>query len=184
MFEWLSNLFLSRRVASQCGALPEGGSGLDPYPTPDTAEDWDDVSLFAAAGFASALRYHQDGFENLNDIERSLCCLYLLEADVNNGGFGQWIQCLCPRSAAETPRVLRSIGATDMASFVADALRLMGDFTQLRTKEEWAEHYLSLPDEVHEHLETLTRPFLELEDDFLELAYAYTRANWEGVRTA
>ena len=184
MFEWLSNLFLSRRVGSQCGALPEGGSGLDPYPTPDTAEDWDDASLFATAGCASALRYHKDGFENLNDAERSLCCLYLLEAEVNNGGIGQWIDNVCPHSAAETPRVLQEIGATEMAAFVADALLPLGELTRFQTKEDWVEHYLSLPDEVHEHLETLTRPFLELEDHFLELAYAYTRANWEGVRTA
>jgi hypothetical protein len=184
MFEWLSNLFLNRRVASLPSTLPEDSSGLDPYPTPDTVNDWDDASLFTAAGCASALRYHKDGFKTLNDAERSFYCLYLLEADVNNGGFGQWIDCLCPRSAPETPRVLRKIGATEMASFVADALRSMGDLTQFRTKEEWADHYFSLPDEVHEHLETLTRPFLELEDRFLELAYNYTRENWEGVRTA
>jgi len=184
MFEWLSNLFLNRRVASLGSTLPEDWSGLDLYPTPETVEDWDDASLFTAAGCASALRYHKDGFETLNDAERSFYCLYLLEADVKNGGFGQWMNCLCPRSAAETPRVLRKIGATEMASFVADALRPMGDLTRFQTKEEWAEHYLSLPDEVHEHLETLTRPFLELEDRFLELAYAYTRVQWESIRTA
>lgn len=184
MFEWLSNLLRSRRAAPQHGTLAEGWSGLDPYPTPDNAEDWDDASLFTAAGCASALRYHRDGFKNLNDAERSLYCLYLLEAEVNNGGFGQWIDSLCPHSAAETPRVLRKIGATEMASFVSDALLPLGDLTRFQTKDEWVEHYLSLPEEVHERLETLSRPFLELENSFLELAYAYTRANWEGVRTA
>jgi hypothetical protein len=154
------------------------------YPTPDTVAEWDDASLFAAAGCESALRYGKDGFESLNDVERSLCCLYLLEAEVNNGGFGQWIWSVCPRAAAETPHVLREIGAAEMASFVVDALLPFGDLTRFKSKDEWLEHYLSCPDELGEHLDSLTRPFLELEDSFLELAYAYTRAHWESVRTA
>lgn len=147
------------------------------YPTPDTVAEWDDASLFAAAGCQSALRYHEGGFETLNVAERSLCCLYLLEAEVNNGGFGQWIWNLCPRAAAETPLVLQAIGATEMASFVANTLQQFGNLTRFRSKDEWLDHYLSCPEDVHEHLETLTRPFLEL-------AYAYTRANWQSVRTA
>jgi hypothetical protein len=82
------------------------------YPTPETIAEWDDASLFAAAGGESALRYQQEGFESLNDTERSLCCLYLLEAEVNNCGFGQWAWNSGPAAAAETPRVLQAIGAT------------------------------------------------------------------------
>ena len=184
MLEWLSRLFCDRRATSQPGPSRDVWSSLDPYPTCDTAGDWDDASLFAAAGCASVLRFHRDGFENLNNAERALCCLYLLEAEVNNGGFGQWIDSLCPHSAAETPGILRTIGATEMASFVEAALEPMGDVTRFRSKEEWVEHYLSLPDAIHEHLETLTPHFLELEDDFLKQAYAYARANWERVHTA
>jgi len=153
------------------------------YPTPETIAQWDDASLFAWAGCESALRYGRDGFESLNDVERSLCCLYLLEAEVNNGGFGQWIWNVCPKSAAATPRVLQAIGATEMASFVANTLFTFGDPTRFQSQEEWLNYYQSCPDEVHEHLETLTRPFLALEDPFLQLAYAYTRAHWEQVRT-
>jgi hypothetical protein len=184
MFEWLSKLFCRGRATAQLGPFGEGWSSLDPYPTSDTAQDWDDASLFAAAGCASALRGLRDGFEKLNDTERALCCLYLLEAEVNNGGFGQWIYSLCPHSAVETPGVLRTIGASEMASFVADALGAMGDATRLRSKEEWVDHYLSLPDAVHEHLETLTGPFLELEDHFLKQAYGFARANWAKVRNS
>ena len=152
------------------------------YPTPETIAQWDDASLFATAGCESALRYDQEGFEALNDAERSFCCLYLLEAEVNNGGFGQWIWNICPRVAEETPLVLQAIGATQMASFVANILLQFGDLKRFSSKEEWLDHYQSRPDEVHEHLETMSRPFLELEDAFLRLAYAYTRANWQRVR--
>ena len=153
------------------------------YPTPPDADQWSDASLFAAAGCQAALVYGEHSFDALNDAERSLCCLYLLEAEVNNGGFGQWIWNVCPRAAAETPPVLRAIGAEEMATFVAQVLRELGDLTQLHTKDEWLNHYQSRPDELHEHLETLTRPFLALEDAFLRKAYDYTRVNWQRVRT-
>jgi hypothetical protein len=154
------------------------------YPTPDNVAQWDDASLFAAAGCESTLRYHNEDFEALNHAERSLCCLYLLEAQVNNGGFGQWLWNSGPRAAAETPLVLQTIGATEMASFVVDALLPFGDLTRFKSKDEWCTYYLSCPDEVHEHLETLTQRFLELEDPFLQLAYAYTRTHWKSVRSA
>lgn len=169
---------LCESCSSQCDAVKP----VD-YPTADTVAEWDDASLFSAAGCESVLRYLKEGFETLNDAERSLCCLYLLEAEVNNGGFGQWIWNVCPRAAIETPLVLQRIGATEMAAFVTRALQPFGDLTRFPSNDEWLEHYLSCPDEVHEHLETLTRPFLELEDSFLELAYAYARAHWKSVRT-
>ena len=159
------------------------------YPTPSTVAEWDDASLFAAAGSESALRYGTDGFEALNDVERSLALLYLLEAEVNNGGFGQWIWSVCPRGAAETPLVLQMIGATDMAAFVSNALLPFGDLTQYATKEEWLDNYLAFADatgyadDLPVPLESLTKPFLELEDSFLLLAYAYTRKHWKNVRT-
>ena len=171
-------------VAAAAGELGRYAVKPVDYPTADTVAGWDDASLFAAAGCEAALRYGESGFEALNDAERSLCCLYLLEAEVNNGGFGQWIWSLCPRAAAETPLVLQRIGAAGMASFVTHALLPFGDLTRFRSKDEWLDHYLSCPDDLHEDLEALTRPFLELEDPFLESAYAYARANWQAVRTA
>src|SRR5688572_10817094 len=149
------------------------------YPDADDVAQWSDASLFAAAGCEAALRYGRCGFESLNDTERALCCLSLLEADVNNGGFGQWIWNVCPQAAAATPQVLEQIGATEMAAFVRQVLLAFGDLTGLQSKEQWLDHYQSRPDEVHEHLETLSRPFLELERHFLQLTYAFTRAHWQ-----
>ncbi|MCA9073422.1 MAG: DUF4375 domain-containing protein [Planctomycetaceae bacterium] len=90
-------------------------SPVSSFPTADTIARWDDQGLYVATGCESALRYHSDGFETLNETERSLSCLYLLESEVNDGGFGQWIDGLCPQSAAATPHVLRRIGAIEMA---------------------------------------------------------------------
>ena len=69
MFKWISNLFRGERAQPR----PVIGAGLEPYPTPETVCEWDDASLFSAAGCAAALRYHQEGFENLNE---SAKCVY------------------------------------------------------------------------------------------------------------
>lgn len=183
MFDWLFNLVPYRRAAGLHGSTATELPARS-FPTPDTISGWDDQGLFVATGCESALRYHRDGFETLNDAERSLCCLYLLESEVNNGGFGQWIYSLCPRSAAETPRILREIGATQLATFVSDALQPLGDTTGIRSKDEWVDHCLSMPDHVHEHWETLSQQFLQLEDRFLEMAYHYARDHWKDVRAA
>jgi hypothetical protein len=183
MFDWLFNLVPHRRGAGRHSSSPKELPAR-PFPTPGTIAGWDDQGLFVATGCESALRCHRDGFETLNDAERSLYCLYLLEAEVNNGGFGQWIYSLCPRSAAKTPRILSEIGATQMATFVSDVLQPLGDTTGIRSKAEWVEHYHSMPDNVHDHWETLSQPFLQLEDRFLEGAYQYARDHWQDVRAA
>ena len=178
MFKWFNNLFRNELGNSQAAYV----ASLEPYPTADTVADWDDASLFSAAGSAAALRYHEGGFETLNEAERALSCLYLLEAEVNNGGFGQWIWSVCPTVAAETPVVLHKIGASEMAEFVTRVLLPFGELTRFKSQDEWYEHYLSCADDFPVPLETLTPPFLELEDRFLELAYKYTRAHWVSVR--
>jgi hypothetical protein len=127
MFDWLFNLFPYRRDAGRHGPIAKELPARS-FPNPGTISGWGDQGLFVATGCESALRYHRDGFEALNDAERFLCCLYLLESEVNNGGFGQWIYSLCPRSAAETPRILREIGATQLATFVTDALQPLANW--------------------------------------------------------
>ena len=181
MFEWLTNL-LRRRGAGRRVDVPPAEAAVRDFPTSKTIAEWDDQGLFVATGCESAFRHHRDGFTSLNHVERSLCCLYLLEADINNGGVGHWIECLCPYSAVETVRILHEIGATEMAAFATDALLPLGDTTGIQSKEAWVDHYLSMPDHVHEHWETLTKPFLELEDRFLDLAYKYAREHWVAVR--
>ncbi len=182
MLDWLIRLLFRHSAVPherRLGSLPDRS-----FPSPDTISEWDDQGLYVATGCESALRYRRDGFQTLNDAEGTLCCFYLLESDFNNGGAGQWVDALCPLSAVETPRALRRIGATEMASFAEYVLGPLGDPTEIPSKEAWVEHYLSMPDHVHEHWETLTPQYCKLEDRFLGLAYTYALANWNRVRAA
>jgi hypothetical protein len=182
MFNWLKR-FLFGHPASQLSAHV-GNLPARSFPSPDRISEWDDQALYVATGCESALRYQRDGFQTLNDVEGALCCFYLMESDFNNGGAGQWICDLCPRSAVETPRALRRIGATELADFAEYVLRPLGNPTEIQSKDEWVNHYLSMSDDVHEHWETLTPEYCRREERFLELAYAYARINWRRVRVA
>lgn len=154
----------------------------EPYPTSESIEEWDDASLLAATGCVSSIRYHEYGFDALNPTERFLCCFNLLESCVNNGGVGHWIESLCPKSATATPPALVMIGSEVMADFTRYALRPMQNTSSVSTKDAWVEQYHSLPDHVHEHWETLSRRYCELEGKFLASAYLYTRSSWQLVR--
>jgi hypothetical protein len=181
MLNWLFKLTSYRNSFGRNGCAAKELPSRT-FPTADTISEWDDPSLFVATGCEAAIRYHRDGFQSLNQVERTLCCLYLLESEVNNGGFGQWICCLCPQAAAESPGIVLEIGATQLAALLTDALQHLGDTTRIRSKDEWVEHYLSMPDQVHEQWESLTHEFLKLEDRFLQLAHRYARDHWRDVR--
>ncbi len=154
------------------------------YPTPETVDQWDDASVFAAAGFHAVSRYDELGFEALSEIERVLCCLFLFDNEANNGGFGQWLWGVCPRALAGTPAALQTVGAAEMARFVQSVLGQFDDMSSFQSLEDWQPHFESLPDDLHRDLEMLSVRFLELETRFLDSAYAYAREHWQEVRTA
>ena len=180
MLNRMSRLF--RKISGASHGDPATELPERSFPNAANISNWDDQGLYVATGCEAAIRHHNDGFETLNDAEQFLCCFYLLESDVNNGGVGHWIESLCPLSAAQTPLALRQIGANEMSIFTENALEPLGDVTQIGSRVAWVDHYLAMPDAIHEHWETLTPMYCRLEDGFLELAYAYGRANWSRVR--
>jgi hypothetical protein len=181
MFDWLSRLL--HRKSPMFHGLPATGLPERTFPTAENISDWDDQGLYDATSYEAALRY-ENGFETLNEAEQFLCCFFMLQSYVNNGGAGHWVELLCPLSARQTPIALRQIGAGEMAAFTEDVLRPLGDTTGIRSIEAWAEHYDSMPEDIHNHWETLTPRYCSLENHFLESAYAYARANWDQVRPA
>ena len=152
------------------------------FPTIDNIHEWDNASLFAMTGMQAALREGQGGFESLNDAESVMCCLFVFDGDVNNGGFGKWLYDLSPRTLEATLPSLRSVGAVEMAKFVEEIIAPFGDLNRFTDREAWREYFSSLPDAFHEQLETRSSRFVELEKDFLECAYVYARAHWKNVR--
>lgn len=155
----------------------------DPYPTPETVHDWDSPSLFTITGSQADDRARLHGFDSLNDAERVLACLLCFDVDVNNGGFGMWLEDTHPQRLLATVPALDAVGATPMARFVEDVLAKLDGLTQCNTIDEWQQYYASLPDSFHEDLEALSIQFADLEAVFLEATYTFARAHWQEVRT-
>ena len=157
-------------------------TSAEPYPTEDDVDQWDDASLFVAAGAEAGKRSWRYGFESLNDIERVLACLLWLQGDVNNGGFGGWIGFREPRVLVATIGALETVEASDMARLVAPLIDELGDLSPYADQGDWQEHFSTLSDEYHDRLEMLCYPYADLEKRFLEAVYKYARLHWREVR--
>jgi hypothetical protein len=153
-----------------------------PYPTSADVDEWDFPSLFVATGGRALERAHLHGFDSLNDAERILGCLFQFDGDVNNGGFGLWLGNNDPKCLRATAPALHAIGATAMASFIEVIQSKLQALAHIDSEDEWQQYFEQLPDEYHEEIELLTRPFLELEPAFLDSAYSFARMYWAQVR--
>lgn len=74
--------------------------------------------------FATAER---EGWDSLSEKEADFLSIWLLEADVNNGGFHQYYSNSWSARALRAAEALRRIGAGRAAAIVEEANRLFGD---------------------------------------------------------
>src|SRR5262245_60775991 len=112
------------------------------FPTAQTVNDWDDASLFSVCGYHAVLRENAEGFDSLNETERVLCCLFLFDNEVNNGGCGQWL-CQCnPKVLAETAAACNKVGAETAALLVEEILRPLNSPRGFSNMKSW-EAYMS-----------------------------------------
>lgn len=152
------------------------------FPTTETVDKWDDASLFAAAGFRAAEREGLHGFDALNEVERVLCCLFLLENEVNNGGFGQWLFNCHPRVIGHTAWACETIGAKSTAPLIKVVLDPLAGPLSFPDIDLWRDYLESLSNERHNHFEEYIRPFIEAEPELLACSYRFARQHWADVR--
>lgn len=121
-----------------------------------------EIDLFEVSEAVWA-REREHGYAGLTGPERVFLCVWNLEAEVNNGGFGQYFDNSAGDHAAATPAALRSLGADEMAELVERAMALFGPAGPPADREaRWAAME-SLPDGIREE-------WSELDDLFCSLA--------------
>ncbi len=155
----------------------------EPYPTVETVDGWDDASLCSVVGFKAASRAKYEGFKSLNKAERILSSIVLFQGDVNNGGFGMWLDGLRPDGLSSIVPALETVGASEMVSLVRSTLAEFGDLERFTSQDEWQLYLETLPDTFHNGLELLSSRYVEAENEMLEGAYQYARHHWQQVRT-
>ena len=116
--------------------------------------------------FAAALRkFSGSNFAELTETEQILVTIWGIEAEVNNGGFGQYFHNATGDQAFFAPHALRSIGAVRMAQIVAGANSL---FSPDGPPQQWDERFKKLQQidaAVDDPWDEWTRAFQDYPDD-------------------
>ena len=143
-------------------------------------------------------RYHGQSLEADGDLatlsedwQRELAALWRLEADVNNGGYLQFINNWGLNTFTHALAGLRKIGAQKMASLVEECQRLVERYADASLPE--SERFLNLmpnpilnpdgtlttplpspiPDDVLQKIDELTHQFMDYPDDIATLGIAH-----------
>jgi hypothetical protein len=161
--------------------MADGGLLME-HPTVETVNEWDDGSLFATLGYVSVMRSMHHGFDSLNGPERILCCLFLLENEVMNGGFGQWLANCHPQVIGYSVQACEDAGADLAARLVREVLEPLDNSLSFAGSEPWLDYLHGLPEGHHNRFETYIHPFVEIEPDLLKHAYQFGRSHWPEVR--
>ncbi|WP_444946908.1 DUF4375 domain-containing protein [Microbulbifer sp. VTAC004] len=80
-------------------------------------------------------KYLGAGSESLNEHELVMVCVWMLEAEVNNGGFNQFFWNSAGDISIETVASLHKIGASKTASIVEAANANFGEMVHLKTEK-------------------------------------------------
>jgi Domain of unknown function (DUF4375) len=153
-------------------------------PTAQTVDEWDDASLFAACGYRATERARVRGIASLNEAERVLCYLFLLDNEVNNGGFGQWLFNCHPHALGLTAWACQRVGANAAGRLVDEVLAPVDNPSQFADIDTWREYLDALPEALHGRFEDYTSEFVQAEPELLNCAYRFARARWSEVDTA
>lgn len=100
-----------------------------------------------------------------------------LEAEVNNGGFLQYMENGSGALAAHAADALREIGGALMANIVSAALHVAGPDAQSPDDGVRAAAVAALPPDRLQSLEELDRAFLGYPENLTLLLYAYVQAH-------
>ena len=126
---------------------------------------------------ASVSKFIESGASVLSPMERLLVAIWGLEADVNNGGFDQYYFNSYGDFAAETPSLLRAIGADQAAALVEQANAAFGIAGPPRDRDKRQRVLEGIADGAAEAWDALDNQFFKYPDDIASLLRAYVERN-------
>lgn len=125
-----------------------------------------------AAFESSRIRHSDTAFEDLTEVDRVLTSIWVLEADVNNGGFDQYYFNSSGDSAYYAPVAFRAIGAPTMAGIVEKANSRFGPGGPPRSRSDRQEALLAMEDGLWNDLDD---QFYAYPENLSELLEAFLR---------
>lgn len=116
-------------------------------------------------------------FESLNQFEKNVLYIEMLEGQVNNGGFDQYFFNSSGEYAHETLVALNDIGANNTVDIFEQAIKIFPKFPIPKDMEERREYMRNLPKNISEVWYQLEDKFYEYPDAIGQLTIKYIKKN-------
>lgn len=127
-------------------------------------------------------RIGESGLGSLTAVELVVFCMYDLDSEVRNGGFGQFVFNSSGDRIPETLASLRMIGATQTASMLERVMARLGPQGASRDREVRIAVLQQLGNEGLLDLQREDAAFYEEPEPLWSLTAAYCRANRDQLR--
>ena len=124
----------------------------------------------------------ESGLNGLSREEFVVLCVYVLEAEVNNGGFEQFFENSSGDLGLETPGALDAIGASKAGEIVRKALAEFGVAGPSPNRDDRIGEIEGFGDRAIQHWNELDQEFYGYPDDLAALLAAYIRKNANAIR--
>jgi len=122
-------------------------------------------------------RYAETGYQSLADSEKALLCVYMLNGEVNNGGFDQFYFNSSGDIAWDTPRALEAMGAMKTANLARQANAMFGDEGPSADRAKRWKQMDALPEAAKKRWDELDTEFFRDEEHLYELLRQYVQTH-------
>lgn len=120
---------------------------------------------------------NDQNFESLNEFEKNVLFIEMLEGQVNNGGFDQYFFNSSGEYAHETLIALKEINAPKMADILNNAIITFPNSTIPKDTETRRELMEELPESISEKWDDLDNQFYEYPENLAGLVIEYVKKN-------
>ena len=137
----------------------------------------DDLELVLAVTEPFLDSYLASGKSALTPEQAELLAVWMLDAEVNNGGYDQFLWNTAGDLVAEAIEGLENIGADDLASVTAAAIAELPDNYVSSSREERRKQLDLLQESPSSRLSSYDSQYYNSTDDPIRLLAAYIREN-------
>jgi hypothetical protein len=148
----------------------------------DNAINANELDLFKI-GDGVFKRYQAIGYSELSLPEKVFLCVWDLEGEIYNGGFGQYYYNSSGNHACDAVDALRAIGANQTAEIVRKANALFGDEGPAPNRGDRRSELLLLSDASKKKMEEYEKEFVTDKERIQELLSRYVSAKSASFKT-
>lgn len=152
------------------------------FPSEQTIGQLAPRELYEACWVEATDRERQNGYDDLNNVERICYCLINFEGYVNNGGLASWLFGNSPQVLRDTTAALKVIESSKMSALMEKVFALLPALDNFNDHDSWYDHFTALPDAVHAKIEELNPEYAKHEPEMFDLVNTYARQHWREVR--